>query len=380
MTVDRSTDDVFIYDLTSFTSLFHEHRSFLHFLAVVTSEVEVIVFDSWEGPIRCSLGSLIYDYLSVNVSQPSYSTVIPDLCDLELVHSVAGFLGVFGNLATCTFPHGVALGTVTGTESDSWCAGDDAGSVDSSDMEGWHVRNVAESLGTISWEKTFSASEDGAVALKRPVSIVSGVLYQHRNILWPIFSVMCDDDPRFHLPEASKPVERVTGAIISFLRACELCPMTSSDIEFAYTFFESFYSRFGLPLSGWYPPLTGYHPWKVSIPRMERSVFGKDPLLVLIHSFYGTEYVGALVDEMEWSGPETLFIGNTFLSNSNEHLTYLCKLGFLKKDIQQCVYEGRDGFNRAIVDATKPQQKYFVYSFEVLYSIPECLMPLSSIP
>jgi hypothetical protein len=377
MTVDQSGEDVYIYDLTSFSSLFHEHRSFLYFLSVVTSEVVVRIFDSWEGPLSTTLGGLIRQYLEINVSQPSYSTKIPQLSDLELVHSVAGFLGVFGNLASCTFPHGIALGTVRGTESDSWCAGDDAGSIDEIESDGWLVNNVATSLGSISREKTFRASEEGAVALKRPICLTSGVLYQRRNILWPILSVMCDNDSRYKLVDDKRPVERVTGGIVSFLRTCELCPMSASDIEFAYSFFVVFYEKFGLPLSGWYPPLTGYHPWKTSIPRMDRSVFGQNPLIVLVKTFFGTQYVGARVDDLPWDGPTTLHTGNSFECNSDRHLSYLVKLGFLKRDLQQCLYEGRVGFNRAIIDATQRQHKHYVYTFTVLEAIPSCLMPLT---
>jgi hypothetical protein len=377
MTVDQSKDDVYIYDLTSFSSLFHEHRSFLSFLSIVTSEVVVRIFDSWEGPIQLTLGSLIKEYLDANVSQPTYTTKIPQLSDLELAHSVAGFLGVFGNLATCTFPHGVALGTVRGNESDCWCAGDDAGAIDQIESEGWLVNNVAESLGSIAREKTYRASEDGAVALKRPVCLVSGVLYQRRNILWPVFSVMCDSDPRFHFLDDNRPVERVTGAIVAFFKTCEICPLSSSDIEFAYQFFVSFYDRYGLPLSGWYPPLTGYAPWKTTIPRLERSVFGSDPLTVLVSTFFGTEYVGARVEDAKWDGSMTPHIGYTFECNSDRYLSYLVKLGFLKRDLQQCLYEGRVGFNRAILDATQPQHRHYMYTFTVIEYIPQTLMPLS---
>lgn len=60
-------EDVFIYDLTSFTSLFHEHRAFLTFLAQAMEEVSVVVFDSWYGPLHYSLGKLIWEYLCQNV-------------------------------------------------------------------------------------------------------------------------------------------------------------------------------------------------------------------------------------------------------------------------------------------------------------------------
>lgn len=378
LTLSQSEDDVYIYDLTSFTSLFHEHRSFLIFLACITSEVIVTIFDSWEGPVFVTLGSLIFDYLEKNVSQPSYSTRIPELSDLKLAHSIAGFLGVYGNLATCTYPHGISLSTVTGSDNRSWCAGDDAGSADVSESSGFHTKRVAETVGSIAIDKVFIASEEGSLALKRPISLISSVIFQHRNILWPIFSIMCDSDPRYNLVAVHADYERVLGAIVSFLRSCEICPLSLDDIEFATDFFQSFYRRYGLPCSGWYPPLTGYHPWKLSIPKMDKSVFGRNPLQVLVESFFGTEYVAALVEELPWQGNSGLYLGNSWRSNSNEHLSYLVKLGYISREVCQCLYEGKDGFQRAVVDATRPQAKYYVYEFEVIEPIPQSLMSVSS--
>jgi hypothetical protein len=373
MAVDQNTDDVYVYDLTSFTSLYHEHRSFLQFLAVVTDEVKVRIFDSWEGPLEVSLGSMIYTYLESNVFQPSYSTRIPQLSDLELVHSVAGFLGVFGNLATCTFPHGLCLGTVRGSDQESWCAGDDAGTIDSKETEGRDTFLQAEAQGVLERSKTFRVSEEGSLALKRPVLLTGNCLYQRANILWPIFSVMCDSDPRYNLLPVSQPWERVTGSIVAFLRTCERCPMSSGDIEFAYTFFEEFYRKNNLPMSGWYPPLTGYWPFRQTIPRIERSVFGRDPLTVLVESFYGTEYVSARIEDIPWEGNSTLVRNSVFSCNSHEHLTYLMKLGYLDRQLEMCIYEGREGFNKALIDATQPQKKFYVYTFTVIESIPSSL-------
>jgi len=370
-------EDVYIYDLTSFTSLFHEHRSFLIFLSRITQDVRVIIFDSFEGPLERSLGDLIEEYLVHNVLQPSYETKIPILADLELAHSVAGFLGVFGNLATCTFPHGIGLSTIRDSDQDNWCAGDDAGTVDSIESDGMDVSRVSRSLGTIAIEKVFRVSEIGAVALKRPVSISGSVLYLHPNILWPIFSVMCDADPRFNLLPVDSVVDRVTGAIVSFLQSCTKCPMSSGDIEFAYSFFEYFYQRNSLPLSGWYPPLTGFTPWKTSIPRMERSIFGQDPLAVLVNSFYGTEYVAALEEDIPYTEEVVMTKGSTFQCNQHKHLTYLEKLGYVVKQVVEVLLFDESGRVRAMKDAMGGSARLRVYEYSVVENLPEHLMILS---
>lgn len=370
-------EDVYIYDLTSFTSLFHEHRSFLSFLADLVMDVPIRIFDSWEGPLHQTLGSLIRTYLDHNVCQPSWNSKIPLISDLELVHSVAGFLGVFGNLATCTFPHGLALGTIRDSEQDSYCAGDDAGTLCEKEREK-DVEICAKVNGSISWEKTFVASERGAVALKRPVSIEGSVMYQHPNILWPVFSVMCKDDPRFTSVDTESGLDRVCGAVTSFLQSCQRVPLSPTDVEFAYVFFEHFYERFHLPMSGWYPPLTGFNPWCVTIPRMDRGVFGKDPLQVLVNSFFGTQYMHAMVREMPWEGNTTLALGNTFQCNGDRHLTYLVMLGYLVRTTVQEVSYGTEGLARALNDVSKDKSSHFqVYEFSVVESIPDHLFLLS---
>jgi hypothetical protein len=373
--VDEQTEDVFIYDLTSFTSLFHEHRSFLHFLCVVSQGVRVTIFDSWEGPLHVNLSDLIWEYLQVNVCQPSYSTRIPQLAHLTLAHSVAGFLGVFGNLATCTFPHGVALSTVRDSEKECWCAGDDAGSKDDKIDDGKSVRLCAKALGTIAWEKTFTASQPGAVALKRPVLIQGSVLYQRPNILWPIFSVLNDRDPRFGPVDTDKGHERVVNSVVSFLQSCVRCPMSPSDIDMACSFFTWYYHKRNLPVQGWYPPLTGYNPWEYTIARISPEVFGKDPLQVLVDSFYGTEYAACQEEERIWEGDSTLFVGNVFECNNTSHLGYLKRLGYVISEPCQVVVPGEKGKQRAFQDVERGRStRLFVYRFQVIEEVPTQLM------
>lgn len=373
--VDEETEDVWIYDLTSFTSLFHEHWAFLHFLAVVSRDVQVTIFDSWEGPLLVSLGELVMRYANENVRQPCYSTKIPALSHLTLCHSVAGFLGVFGNIATCTFPHGIALSTVRDSEKESWCAGDDAGSKDTKEGEGRDVENVAVSLGSIAWEKTFIASQLGAVAMKRSVLIFNNVLYQRPNILWPIFSILNDQDPRFSPLDTDNGPGRVCNAVVSFLQSCVNCPMSPFDIEFAYTFFCWYYGQKNLPLSGWYPPLTGHYPWDHTVARISPEVFGKDPLNVLVDSFYGTQYVTQREEDLPWEGDGTLTLHNVFECNSSKHLSYLRNLGYLMSEPSQTVLMGEEGKSRAFVDVGREKStKYYVYRFTVIETIPLDLM------
>lgn len=376
--VNMEVDDVYIYDLTSFTSLFHEHRSFLIYLASLTMEEMVTIFDSWQGPQTVSLGQMIIEYLEQNVSQPSYMTRIQKLQSLELHHSIAGFLGVYGNLMSCTFPHGICVSTVNDSPQDCWCAGDDAGTKESKESDGQDTFNMCTLLGSVARDKTFRISEAGAIALKRPISVHMNVTYHHPNVIWPVFAIMADNDPRFYDPMHRTPLERIAGSLVAFFKSCTHIPLSPSDIAFALNYFESFYQRYRLPESGWYPPLTGTYPWSYTIPRLDKSVFGKDPLHVLIDSFYGTEYVTGLLEEMPWD-QNLPVVGTSFVCNSEQHLSYLVKLGYLSRNLVTCIIPGSEGLSRAKLDVDRPHSHRLVYEFLVIESIPDSLQPMSQI-
>lgn len=119
-------EEVFVYDLTSFTSMFHEQRYFLSFLARILDGLEVVLFDTHTGFRKVLISDLILEYNDLN-SEPEYTVERVWNVDLVLHHSVAGFLGVYGNLITCTIPHGLCLMSLRDESLKSWCAGDDDG-------------------------------------------------------------------------------------------------------------------------------------------------------------------------------------------------------------------------------------------------------------
>jgi hypothetical protein len=267
------------------------------------------------------------------------------------------------------------LSTVNDKPDDCWCAGDDAGTKEENETDGSLTMSVAEVLGSIAREKTYRASQEGALALKRPISIHGGLLYLHPSILWPIFSVMIDEDPRYNLLPVKHTVDRVTGAIVSFFQSCQRVPLSSSDIQFAFEFLSHFYQRYSLPTTGWYPPLTGYHPWHVTIPRLEMSVFGKDPLHALVDSFFGTEYTSIVKDVIPWDKNLPL-LKESFVCNSEKHLAFLERLGYLAKEPLICVFPGEEGKSRAHLDIDGKDSNQNVYSFTVIEPIPDSLVVL----
>lgn len=196
----------FIYDLTSFTSNFHEQRAFLSALSDFFYGVPVFLVGPGLELILQDLGEMIAEYRDVVNTEPPYR-LSPKLFNLNgresprLKHHVSGFLGVPGNLATCTYPHGVLVAQHTDSTKRQSCAGDD-GCVGCKDTK--HEKMISSSiqrLGIFQTEKG-SRTIDGQAAsyLKRRFlqNGVSGFLVERVEFLMlSVVNAFREPDPRF---------------------------------------------------------------------------------------------------------------------------------------------------------------------------------------
>lgn len=119
----------FIYDLTSFTSNFHEQYSFLTEVASFFRGTRVYLVSAQLQVLPSDLGEMVMEYANVINLRPRYrfSRRLPIICESAhpQTHMIAGFLGVPGNLASCTLSHGILLSQHVDDESKQSCAGDD---------------------------------------------------------------------------------------------------------------------------------------------------------------------------------------------------------------------------------------------------------------
>jgi len=119
-----------LYDFSSFTSSMFEQKWFLRALSNFCMGYRVHLFDTHFGPVETDLGLLLMDYIQ-NATNCSRFYLRGDLVEKTglhgyFIHRVAGFLGVYGNLASCTFLHGVIALYITGLEDMTSVVGDDA--------------------------------------------------------------------------------------------------------------------------------------------------------------------------------------------------------------------------------------------------------------
>jgi hypothetical protein len=148
------------YDLSSFTSNCSAQQEFLNQLSRFVDGLPFKVQDSRHGDLELDFGDVVREYAQCNI-QPEYNTG-----DLQYhgTHGVAGFLGVYGNIATCTFLHGAFLLQLS-TPRQCGCAGDDAVLVTVEDDD--TVWACVSLIGIIAREKTFSSLDPDVLYLKR---------------------------------------------------------------------------------------------------------------------------------------------------------------------------------------------------------------------
>jgi len=341
-----------IYDLTSFTSNMHEQRHFLDRLSSYCTGKTVRILDAVEGLIEADLGELLSSYNDLN-KQPRYGSDSLLGPDLILSHHVAGFLGVYGNLATCTFLHGAVMSCLVHTFQQLGVAGDD-GVIDSYDD--WVTFFAIRLLGLAEDSKGYSTNEDGnQVYLKRPIKQVGSRLYLESFALYSmidhLFPVENDDRRFFRTPRSElKRKSSLASSVVSYLRSLTRLVINDDQLMSVRDFLKMVYTMNGFPEHGHIPYLITNHGSHQStlpstlIPTLES--IGKDPIEYTIKSLYpGVVALPRCVTERIPLDSDLLFAGSEFECTGAGVLSYYRKLGFVELLQEDEVYTGETGLN-----------------------------------
>jgi hypothetical protein len=234
--LQRQDGHFLIYDYHNFTSNFSEQYHFLMELAEFFRGCPVILLGPQLARTTVSLGSLIEEYATICNDQPAFKTGTgsPFQFSDTLYHIQAGFLGVFGNLMTCTVPHGLVARAIS-TSDDSTCTAGDDGVIEplSSDQQAYRS---LELLGEFSREKCFD-SRHPSIFLKLPFHTRDNVTYTSKRLEFPNlnFATFGDMDPRFtHLSDLSVGDRRLTvyRQVVRFLRSLSDPGFVIHDYEY----------------------------------------------------------------------------------------------------------------------------------------------------
>jgi hypothetical protein len=195
----QTSDTVFTYDYSSFTSNLTELKYFLQELAVYMEDAPVRIVDSRRGIVSTSIGSILQEYLNFTTLRPEF-TVNRYLSHVlePLVHTKAGMLGVYGNIAISTCLHGLHACQLCDS-GDCNCVGDDV--LGSGALNEDHFLPAIQSLGTINpskirrWPYREPTEEEGADSrrwpyTKRPLERFGNFILHHHSYNLPIFGAL----------------------------------------------------------------------------------------------------------------------------------------------------------------------------------------------
>jgi hypothetical protein len=369
-----------IYDLTSFTSNMHEQRHFMDRLSLYCRGHNVTIMDTTEGLIDFDLGDLIFEYNRLNI-EPKYASdnLLPK--SLELSHHTAGFLGVFGNLATCTFLHGAVMSQLVDDFSQLGIAGDD-GIIDSEDD--YDTILAIRLLGLMELSKGYSTSDEGnQIYLKRPIWQVGQRLYTEQIAIFSMFEHLGDaDDSRFFPKHRSKKERRsaLASSIVAYLRSLSRIELTQEQKERAYHFLCEIYRIVGFPISGYLSQLStevsqSYPNLPATlIPTLREDFIGMNPIEITIKSTYtGVVVLPETVSETIEYDKGNLYSGMEFECTMNPEISLLSRLGYVELESREVTYCDEFGLQMALKYMTTTSHKV-LYQANVLNDIPDFLI------
>jgi len=375
----------YIYDLTSFTSNFHEQCSFLRSMASFFRETTVFLIGRHLLLQQESLGDMIDEYIdTVNILPPyEFNKEILDfsLDSVVFLHHVAGFLGIPGNLATCTLAHGISIGITTKEDKRQSTAGDDGNVGLSDELEEHEIKRTLHLLGTLNESKASSTQKTGRGSyLKRPFKQSGQQGQTIDRVDFPLLgavNLMIRDDPRF--PKLStdraqlrKSIATSVCRLIRDLYTHSLGYYSPGVLEYILLFLKDVYAKGALPTSGMVRGLYGsdldLQNFKIDaavvFPLSERY-FRRDPDLVLTEDFLPwvvevpvwTDEVIRFHEFEEWR-KDDIRVGR-----SSPVLEKLVKLGFLeRRETERITMVGEDArkhFRRLVrTDFEKQEYQY----------------------
>jgi hypothetical protein len=204
-----------IYDLETFTSRYHEQRHFLDELSRFCRGFPFTYLDVRHGLITTDMGILISEYNEeCNKRTPISFERVPSLAKHPIAaHHFASALGIYGNLMTCTLPHGCVMMQLVEHEDQVNVAGDD-GAVDENDENEDLIDIAINAQGRYEQTKSFDTRDEGVICLKRDLvqqgqSVVHGILIIPPSVMSIAELVFGYTDPRYRSDTEALPMERI---------------------------------------------------------------------------------------------------------------------------------------------------------------------------
>lgn len=226
---ERRDDGGFMfYDLTSFTSWFHEHEPFLRAVSDRFRAVTVYLCGYDLTLAEHNLGDLLDAYVSELNDLPEFIVHgnikgAEGLDEHTFRHLCAGFLGIPGNLITCTIAHGLAQASLVSHERELQVPGDDVGTGFRSAYHADDKGVCAKTLGVLQFDKVFSTQKGISIYLKRLVVDLGRSITLSPMLIFPLLPYLINPtgsyrSNQFRLPPPDDLRPRAAKVMVAFCR------------------------------------------------------------------------------------------------------------------------------------------------------------------
>lgn len=361
-----------MYDLTTFTSNLETHRDFVLALSRHMN-IEITVADGREGFRSMSLKVLLEEYADYLCRTVYWYTDVGSLKDIpEEIHSVAGLLGVIGNIASCGIAHGMFLRTLVESLEEEGVAGDDAIFVYLI-KRGWrHTTNIIRgNLGELADDKVYDFEERDAVYLKRGVEQEGEILHLNDYVFFPKLIFLSKNDLNRYRESRDMIYNEYTlermfvSSLGSTYRSAGKLEFDSSPLK---SLLSSMYNILGLPLSGHCPGIAKQH----SVPVWSEDLFvpGLDRLgdpEYVRHQYFDFFEGEGTFPETELPGesvPFEVVPGSSFRARGSKALSYLYRLGILRREKVMVEVSGFMAIERLTTLTQKSTSHVYEYTVE----------------
>lgn len=373
-----------VYDFKTFTSEFHQQVHFLRRLAVFGREDGIITYmDAAVGLVDQQLGEFIDEYIDNCASRPtvSYERRLKKRL-VTSVHNNAAGLGIFGNLATCTFVHFAFELELIGDEDQLNTGGDD-GEVMIYPDEIDEFDEFQPIIGVYHRDKMFRSDEEGCISYKRKLIQVRDKLILFPMVIWPtsptiLYALYRIKDRRFHyfdedLTTLYDRLGRLGVEMLRFLTSVHWLKFNMSDEEVEWIirfckWMESEVERLYNPILAMLPQCGGDFLWPM-IPNC-RDDLDKQPVEAMVECVYHGQVSLSERDLLpSISIVQECHQNDHFQSNSSPHLTFLKHLGYLDAKPLKRTFTGEEGYHRLLKEFST--RIPIVYEYTVLADIPQ---------
>jgi len=368
-----------IYDLSSFTSNCHEQMEFISHLATFCSGWKIRLFDSCYGEIEEDLGVLISEYNQICNNFPKFSVERIDkgLVEAPISHSNASFLGVYGNLASCTALHGLVVVQACDTPDDLNIAGDDGHFREKPGFEDIST-DLIRSIGVVERSKEFDSREEGAVCLKRGLYQHGLRIFQKLMVIWPSFhtlgSLLGFRSPQFSPFDSGLSRDdfrdMVGNEMLRFLSHLYYAQV-GDNLDVVLWFLREYWNETSLPEYGCLPQCGSRYLCPV-LPTSPEDILNEHPLEKLTRVCYN----GSAMVCVEWTNDTISDEGSSigfsagfeWRGRMTKYLAHMQNLGFLRSEKLKEFVWGEVGLDKLRRDFDPDRVP--VYDFLMLADVP----------